>query len=88
MVIGGVHRHGMGCLGAVIEQGRPITHVKDHRGQDLCTTEWVTPFLTEAAGFTADDSHDFDDQVDTILDAVADMLINDTSSFFSGGWIS
>lgn len=70
------------------EQGRPITHVKDHRGEALGTTEWVTTFLTEAAAFTADDTHDHDDQVDTIFDAVADMLINNTGSFFSSGWIS
>jgi len=70
------------------EQGRPITHVKDHRGEALGTTEWVTTFLTEAAAFTADDTHDHDDQVDTIFDAVADMLINNSGSFFSSGWIS
>ena len=70
------------------EQGRPIQSVKDHRGEVVAPTEWVTTFLTEAAAFTADDTHDHDDQVDTIFDAVADMLINSTGSFFSSGWIS
>ncbi len=70
------------------DQGNAIKHVKDHRGEIIGPTDWVTPFLTEASAFTADDSHDFDDQVDTIFDAVADMLINNTGSFFSSGWIS
>lgn len=31
-------------------------------------------FITECEAFTADDSHDFDDQVDPMVDAVMDML--------------
>jgi predicted phage terminase large subunit-like protein len=31
---------------------------------------WVLDFVAECAGFTADDSHAFDDQVDNLLDAV------------------
>lgn len=31
-------------------------------------------FVTECEAFTADDSHDFDDQVDPMVDAVMDML--------------
>lgn len=69
------------------DQGRKIEHVKDHRGEIVASTDWVTPFLTEASAFTADDSHDFDDQVDTLFDAVADMLISNTGDFFSGNWL-
>lgn len=31
-------------------------------------------FITECEAFTADDSHDFDDQIDPLVDAVMDML--------------
>ncbi|MNL25866.1 hypothetical protein D3C87_1473630 [compost metagenome] len=69
------------------DQGRKFEHVKDHRGEIVASTDWVAPFLTEAAAFTADDSHAFDDQVDTIFDAVADMLISNGGEFFSGNWL-
>ncbi|GAA0259164.1 phage terminase large subunit [Pseudomonas rhodesiae] len=69
------------------DQGRKIEHVKDHRGETIASTDWVAPFLTEASAFTADDSHDHDDQVDTMFDAVADMLISNSGDFFSSNWL-
>lgn len=35
---------------------------------------YTNDFVTENEAFTADDSHDFDDQIDPMLDAVDDML--------------
>lgn len=35
---------------------------------------WVSDFLFECEAFTADDSHDFDDQVDVLCDAVMDCI--------------
>lgn len=43
----------------------------------LCIPEeaaFTNDFITECEAFSADDSHDFDDQVDPMLDAVLDML--------------
>lgn len=37
-------------------------------------SSFTTAFVTECEAFTADDSHDFDDQVDPMVDAVMDML--------------
>lgn len=60
------------------DDGEPIKAVKDHRGQDIASTDWVMPFLAEAADFSADDSHKFDDQLDPMFDAISDMLIDQT----------
>lgn len=35
---------------------------------------WVSDFITECEAFTADDSHAHDDQIDPMLDAIADLL--------------
>lgn len=35
---------------------------------------FTNDFVSECEGFTADDTHDFDDQIDPMVDAVADML--------------
>lgn len=35
---------------------------------------WVSAFITECEGFTADDTHAHDDQVDTLCDAISEML--------------
>lgn len=35
---------------------------------------FTNDFIAECESFTADDTHDFDDQVDTMIDAVNDML--------------
>jgi len=43
----------------------------------VCVPEdapFTSDFLTENEAFTADDSHEFDDQIDPMVDAVADML--------------
>lgn len=39
---------------------------------------WVNDYVTEFAKFSADDSHDFDDQVDCTMYAIQDMLQNMT----------
>ncbi len=43
----------------------------------VCVPEmagFTSDFLTECESFTADDSHDFDDQIDPMVDAINDML--------------
>jgi predicted phage terminase large subunit-like protein len=67
---------------------KPIERVKDKltRVMDMvpyievgsvCLPEaapFTNDFVAECEAFTADDSHDYDDQVDTLCDAVNDML--------------
>ena len=38
---------------------------------------FTNDFIQECEAFTPDDSHEYDDQVDTFVDAVTDMLAND-----------
>lgn len=40
------------------------------------TTQWVIGFVAEAVAFTPNDSHDHDDMLDTVMDAIDDGLIN------------
>lgn len=45
--------------------------------RQVCVPEeapFTNDFVTECEAFTADDSHDFDDQVDPLVDAINDML--------------
>lgn len=78
------------CLNVIpqIKTGKvfvPATHTDD--GQKLSsvfyedgtiagTTEWVLTAMTECAAFSADDSHDNDDIIDTWMDAIDDNLIS------------
>ncbi|HDG9147664.1 TPA: phage terminase large subunit [Klebsiella pneumoniae] len=78
------------CLNVVpqIKTGKvfvPATHTDD--GQKLSSifyedgtiagsTEWVLTAMTECAAFSADDSHDNDDILDTWMDAIDDNLIS------------
>lgn len=43
---------------------------------------WISDFTKEVDEFTKDDSHPHDDQVDTLLDAVTDLLLNGSGSIF------
>lgn len=61
------------------EEGEKVTRIRDAQGKELARTDWVMPFLAEAADFSADDSHKFDDQLDPMFDAVAEMLIEQPS---------
>lgn len=78
------------CLNVIpqIKTGKvfiPATHTDD--GQKLSSifyedgtiagsTEWVLTAMTECAAFSADDSHDNDDIIDTWMDAIDDNLIS------------
>lgn len=78
------------CLNVIpqIKTGKvfvPATHTGD--GQKLSSifyedgtvagsTEWVLTAMTECAAFSADDSHDNDDILDTWMDAIDDNLIS------------
>lgn len=46
---------------------------------NVCIPEaapFTDDFIAECEAFTADDTHDFDDQIDPMLDAIVDMLSN------------
>lgn len=78
------------CLNVIpqIKTGKvfvPATHTDD--GQKLSSifyedgtiagsTDWVLTAMTECAAFSADDSHDNDDIIDTWMDAIDDNLIS------------
>lgn len=67
---------------------KPIERVKDKltrvmdglpyiEARQVCVPEdasYTNDFISECESFTADDSHDFDDQVDPLIDAINDML--------------
>lgn len=57
------------------EDGTKVVRIKDALGNELSRTDWVMPFLAEAADFSADDSHAHDDMLDPMFDALSDMLI-------------
>lgn len=65
-----------------IERGKDkLTRVMDGQpyieaGQVFVPEEaaFTSDFVSECESFTADDSHDFDDQIDPMLDAIDDML--------------
>ncbi len=62
------------------DDGVKITRTHYHNGDIAGSTSWVPVALAESAGFTADDSHDYDDILDTWFDAIDDMLINGSKS--------
>lgn len=57
-------------------EGAVISHVYYEDGSIAGSTEWVLPAMTECAAFSADDSHDNDDILDTWMDAIDDNLIS------------
>jgi predicted phage terminase large subunit-like protein len=57
------------------EQGERISHALYADGSIAGSTNWVPIALAEFAAFSADDSHDNDDIVDTWMDAISDNLI-------------
>ncbi|HBR1459556.1 TPA: phage terminase large subunit [Klebsiella quasipneumoniae subsp. quasipneumoniae] len=78
------------CLNVIpqIKTGKvfvPATHTDDGQmlssifyedGTIAGSTEWVLTAMTECAAFSADDSHDNDDILDTWMDAIDDNLIS------------
>jgi len=46
---------------------------------------WVSDFLAECEAFTADDTHEHDDQIDPLVDAINDMLAKAGSNWSS--WV-
>lgn len=58
------------------EAGAAIAHVYYDDGSVAGSTSWVMTALTECAAFSADDSHDNDDILDTWMDAIDDCLIS------------
>ncbi|WP_213881214.1 phage terminase large subunit [Pseudomonas sp. dw_358] len=57
------------------EQGERLEHSLYADGSVAGSTHWVPTALAEFAAFSADDSHDNDDIVDTWMDAISDNLI-------------
>ena len=78
------------CLNVIpqIKTGKvfvPATHTDDGQklssifyedGTIAASTDWVLTAMTECAAFSADDSHDTDDILDTWMDAIDDNLIS------------
>lgn len=61
----------------------PLFHTYYSDGVTIAgTTQWVVGFVAEAVAFTADDTHDHDDMLDTVMDGIDDMLINPQRGFF------
>ncbi|MBH0365726.1 phage terminase large subunit [Salmonella enterica] len=61
----------------------PLFHTYYSDGVTIAgTTQWVVGFVAEAVAFTADDTHDHDDMLDTAMDAIDDTLINPQRGFF------
>lgn len=58
------------------ENGATLTHVYYEDGAVAGNTSWVLTAMTECAAFSADDSHDNDDILDTWMDAIDDNLIS------------
>lgn len=62
------------------EDGVEVSQVTYWNGDFAANTEWVTPFLSEISGMTyeilLDKEDGYDDQYDTLLDAIDDCLIN------------
>ncbi|HDI3034404.1 phage terminase large subunit [Cronobacter sp. EKM101R] len=56
--------------------GAPVTHTFYANGTVAGDTSWVMTAMTECAAFSADDSHDNDDILDTWMDAIDDNLIS------------
>ena len=66
------------------EDGTPVAQVTYWDGEFAASTEWVTPFLSECDAVTyeilLDKEDGYDDQYDTILDAVDSVLINNMNN--------
>lgn len=66
-------------------EGNKISQVCYHDGTPAAGTDWVVTALSEFADFSADDSHDHDDIVDTIMDAIDRELIQGGAGGFN--WV-
>ncbi len=61
------------------DDGQPITHTSWFTGDKAFSTDWVVPFLSEldavTIGVLMDQESGYDDQYDTLMDAVEDLLL-------------
>lgn len=58
------------------DDGQKLSSIFYEDGTIAGSTEWVLTAMTECAAFSADDSHDNDDILDTWMDAIDDNLIS------------
>lgn len=58
------------------DNGQKLSSIFYEDGTVAGSTEWVLTAMTECAAFSADDSHDNDDILDTWMDAIDDNLIS------------
>jgi hypothetical protein len=69
------------------DDGVPIVNTVWISGETAYSTDWVVPFLSEldavTIGVLMDQESGYDDQYDTLMDAVQDMLLNGQSSITS-----
>lgn len=59
----------------------PAQAIVDSKGNPVTDAAWVSDFMSECEAFTADDSHAFDDQVDTLVDAIERLLLVRTNLY-------
>lgn len=58
------------------DDGQKLSSIFYEDGTIAGSTDWVLTAMTECAAFSADDSHDNDDILDTWMDAIDDNLIS------------
>ena len=72
-----------------LEDGTPVKKVCYNNGTFASDTSWVLTFLTELDALTddvlMDKAQGYDDQYDTIMDAIDDALISGTSNI--SNWV-
>lgn len=65
------------------DEGNEIDNTTFFNGSVCCSTEWVLPFLAEldlvTVGVLMDQEKGYDDQYDTLMDAIDDILIHQES---------
>ena len=65
------------------DDGERITHTTFFNGEQCVGTDWVLPFVTECdlltVGVLMDQETGYDDQYDTLMDAIDDNLISGTT---------
>jgi len=73
------------------DEGNKIFNTTYESGETAYSTEWVQPFLAELSGITVgvltDKEKGFDDQYDTLMDAIDEILIHGNSAFLDN-WLS
>ena len=72
-----------------LDDGTPVKQVRYNNGSFAADTEWVVPFLYELSSLTddilMDKANGYDDQYDTLMDAIDDNLIKQAGNI--ANWV-